>query len=143
MSQQLLNAPPRRYLPVTNQGMKSEFWTSGADGELRISRCQDCRLWIHPHADGCRNCHSRNIKPEAVSGKGTVETSTINRQAWWGALTEPYSVAIVTLDEQAGLNITTNIVNCSLESVRIGMRVRVIFENIEDVWLPLFEPDEG
>jgi uncharacterized OB-fold protein len=45
------------------------------------------------------------------------------------------------MDEQPGLRLTTNIVNCAIEEVRIGMRVRVLFEPYEDVWLPLFEPD--
>ena len=139
----LINSPPRRYLPVIDPGAKGEFWRSGADGALRISRCQACRLWIHPHADACRRCHSRDVKPEAVSGKGTVETWTINRQPWWGALKyHPFAVAIVTLEEQAGLNLTTNIVNCAFDDIHIGMKVRVVFEQIEDVWLPLFEPDK-
>jgi hypothetical protein len=128
-------------LPLVDPGPKGEFWRSGADGVLRISRCQSCGLWIHPHVDGCRHCHSRDIKPEPVSGRGTVETFTINHQAWWSALTEPYAVAIVTLVEQPGLNITTNIVNCPLDTIHIGMKVKVVFENIEDVWLALFEPE--
>ena len=140
---ELANAPPRRYLPAIDPGPKGEFWRSGADGVLRITRCRNCGLWIHPHADACRRCHARDVALEAVSGKGTVETFTINRQPWWGALTEPYAVAIVTLAEQRGLNITTNIVNCPLEDVRIGMTVKVVFEHIEDVWLALFEPDEA
>ena len=49
-------------------------------------------------------------------------------------------VAIVELPEQEGLRLTTNLVNCALEDVRIGMPVRVLFEQWEDVWLPLFEP---
>lgn len=142
MTTSLVNSPPRRYLPVIAPGPKGEFWRSGADDVLRITRCQQCHLWIHPHVDACRRCHSRDVKPEAVSGKGTVETWTINRQAWWGALKEkPYVVAIVTLEEQQGLNLTTNIVNCDFESIHFGMKVRVVFETIEDVWLPLFEPD--
>lgn len=143
MTQLLRNAPPRRYLPVIDPGPKGEFWRSGADGVLRISRCQSCGLWIHPHATACRRCHARDVKPEPVSGRGTVETFTINRQPWWGALTEPYAVAIVTLVEQVGLNITTNIVNCPLDDIHIGMSVQLVFETIEDVWLPLFEPERN
>ena len=52
----------------------------------------------------------------------------------------PYAIAIVELDEQRGLRLMTNIVNCPAEAVRIGMRVRVVFEQREDVWIPLFEP---
>ena len=142
MTQTLVNSPPRRYLPLIDKGPKGEFWRCGADGVLRISRCQKCELWIHPHADACRRCRSRDIRPEPVSGRGVVQTFTINRQPWWRELVEPYAVAIVTLVEQAGLNLTTNVVNCPLDAVHIGMQVRVVFENVEDVWLALFEPVE-
>jgi len=53
-------------------------------------------------------------------------------------------VAIVELDEQPGLRLTTNIVHCAPDDVKIGMRVRVLFEDLgEDVYLPLFEPASG
>ncbi|KCZ94233.1 hypothetical protein HJO_02625 [Hyphomonas johnsonii MHS-2] len=79
--------------------------------------------------------------PEAVSGKATLETWTINRQKWFRGLDEPFVVGLVTLVEQDGLNLTTNIVNCPFDQLEFGMPVRLIFQNIEDVWLPLFEPD--
>jgi uncharacterized OB-fold protein len=52
----------------------------------------------------------------------------------------PYVVAIVELDDQPGLRLTTNLVNVAPQDVRIGSRVKVVFEPHEDVWLPLFEP---
>jgi uncharacterized OB-fold protein len=55
----------------------------------------------------------------------------------------PYAIAIVELDEQEGLRLTTNVVNCAAEDVRIGMRVQVVFDQYEDVWIPLFQPVEG
>ena len=141
MTQTLRNSPPRRYLPEIEPGPQGEFWRCGADGVLRITRCQNCGYWIHPHMDACRRCHSRDVKPEPVSGKATLETWTINHQRWFGELKEPFVVGLVTLVEQEGLNLTTNIVNCDFDQLRIGMPVRVVFENIEDVWLALFEPD--
>ena len=45
------------------------------------------------------------------------------------------------LAEQSGLRQTTNIVNCPVEEVYIGMPVRVVFEPLADVALPLFEPE--
>jgi len=47
----------------------------------------------------------------------------------------------VTIAEQDDVRLTTNIVNCEPDDVTIGMPVRVTFEEREDVWLPLFEPD--
>jgi uncharacterized OB-fold protein len=34
----------------------------------------------------------------------------------------------------------TNIVNCEPDEVSIGMPVQVVFEQHDDVWIPLFEP---
>ena len=52
-------------------------------------------------------------------------------------------VAIVTIDEQPDIRLTTNIVNIDHEDVYIGMPVQVVFEHYDDVWLPFFEPVEG
>lgn len=141
MTQTLRHSPPRRYLPVIEEGARGEFWRCGADGVLRITRCQPCGHYIHPHRDACPVCHSRDVKPEAVCGRATLETWTINQQKWFRGLDEPFAVGLVTLVEQAGLNITTNIVNCDFDRLYIGMPVQVVFENIEDTWLALFEPE--
>ena len=38
------------------------------------------------------------------------------------------------------MRLTTNIVGCPVDDVRIGMKVTVVFEQYDDVWLPFFEP---
>ena len=90
----------------------------------------------------CPSCLGRDHAREAVSGRGQVVTFTINHQPWNPTVEVPYVIALVELDEQTGLRLATNIVGCRPEHVRIGMRVRVTFIEREDVWLPLFEPDE-
>ena len=116
------------------------FWTGGEAGELRVLRCRTCGFWLHPPEPRCPRCLSEALAPEAVSGRGEVETFTLNMKAWGRDMVVPYVVAIVALPEQMGLRVTTNIVGCAPESVRIGMRVRVVFEQDEDVWLPMFTP---
>lgn len=118
------------------------YWTGGLEGELRILRCQACGWWQHPPSPVCRACLSRDLAPEAVSGLGTVMAFTINHQHWSPeATTERYIIAIVELLEQEGLRQTTNIVNCALDEVHIGLPVCVVFERLDDVAVPLFEPD--
>jgi uncharacterized protein len=131
---------PFRVLPrVTEQN--EHFWRGGAHGELRFLRCQSCRYWIHPPAPVCPGCHSRDVGAEATSGKAVVHTFTVNHQPWIPTFEPPYVVAIVELPEQVGLRLTTNIIGCAPEEVAIGMPVRVAFEEYDDVWLPLFQPD--
>jgi len=116
------------------------YWGGGADGELRITRCQDCQLYIHPPAPVCRRCSSFNVKPEAVSGHGKVYTCSINRHPWSDESDEPYVVAVVELDEQPELFVTTNIVGAPVDDVSIGMPVQVEFEQVGDAYVPLFHP---
>ena len=129
--------------PLPEVGFENEaFWTGGASGELRIHRCRACRLWLHPPQPVCRACYSTDVGPETAAGTGTVVTFTVNRQPWLPGLEVPYVVAIVELDEQPGLRVVTRLVDVDPDTVRIGLRVAVRFEAIEDVWLPLFAPAE-
>ena len=133
------SAIPRRDLPALNE--RNRFvWQSGKDGQLRFSRCNDCGYFIHPSAPICAKCRSRNVAPATVSGLGEVATFTINRQVWQKGLETPFVIAVVEIAEQNGLRLTTNIVNCHADEVYIGMKVSVLFDHREDVWLPLFEP---
>jgi hypothetical protein len=132
---------PFRVLPrVSDQNR--HFWTGGAEGELRFLRCAACRTYVHPPAPVCPACLGRALAPEPVSGRATVVTFTLNHHPWVPAPDHPYAIAIVELEEQPGLRLMTNVVNCAPESVRIGMPVKVLFDHRDDVWIPLFEPAE-
>jgi uncharacterized OB-fold protein len=115
------------------------FWTAGAEGQLRFLRCQECATFIHPPRPVCRRCLSENVAPEAVAGTGTIDTYTVNYQAWRPGLEVPYVIARVAIDGAPGVFLTTNIVGCAVEAVEIGDRVRVKFEQQGEVYLPLFE----
>ena len=131
---------PFRVLPrVTPQN--EHFWRGGADGELRFLRCAACRSYVHPPAPVCGECLGRDLSPEAVSGRATVASFTWNHQPWVPAPDHPYCIAIVEIEEQPSVRLMTNLVGCTPEQVRIGMPVRVVFEQHEDVHFPLFEAD--
>lgn len=131
-------SPPFRVLPLLDDENRF-FWTSGADGRLRFLRCQGCGYYLHPPIPRCPECGSREVAPSEVSGRGEVHSVTVNHHPWDGD-PEPYAIAIVVLAEQADLRLTTNVIGCPPDDVRIGMPVQVTFEPHDDVWLPLFEP---
>ena len=68
-----------------------------------------------------------------------VDTFTVNHQAWGPGQEVPFVIARVAVDGAPGVILTTNIIGCPVEAVDIGDRVRVVFEQHEDVWIPLFE----
>ena len=130
---------PFRVLPrVTPE--TEHFWTGGRDGELRFLRCGACGEYVHPPGPVCPRCLSRDLGVEAVSGRATVASYTVNHQPWYPGLDPPYVIAIVEVEEQPGVRLMTNIVGCAPEDVRIGMPVQVTFEEYDDVWLPFFAP---
>ena len=135
-----MTRPTFRVMPAVTPE-NEHFWHGGAEGELRFQVCTACNVLIHPPAPLCPNCLGRDLAVRAVSGRGHVFSFTVNRQPWIPGFDPPYVVAIVEIDEQSDLRLTTNIVGCAPEDVRIDMPVKVCFEEWEGVYLPLFEPD--
>jgi uncharacterized OB-fold protein len=121
------------------------FWDAAAQQKLKIQRCKACRAWVWTPRPACVECGSENIEWNDLSGKGEVYSFTVIRQiAGRGAPQAfqkdiPYVVAWVNLDE--GPRLISNIVDCPVETVTIGMKVAVTFEQAtKDVWMPKFKP---
>ena len=115
------------------------FWTGGADGQLRFLKCGACATFIHPPQPLCPHCLSEVVAPAVVPGTGVVDTYTVNHQKWHPALDVPYVIARVVIDGAPGVILTSNIIGCAPGDVAIDDRVRVVFEQQDDVFLPLFE----
>jgi hypothetical protein len=134
---------PFRILPELTERNRF-FWTAGERGELCFLTCNACDQLIHPPQPLCPRCHAKELAPRAVSGRARVHTFTVNHQAWMPGPELPYVVAIVEIEEDPSVRLTTNVVGCTPDSIRIGMPVQVIFEHhadpAGDVWLPLFTP---
>jgi acetyl-CoA acetyltransferase/uncharacterized OB-fold protein len=116
------------------------FWTSGADGRLRVQGCTDCGTLVHPPVPICPSCHSRSSAPTEVSGRATVVGYTTNQHQWLPGFEPPYVIAVVAMEEDPTVRLTTNIVDCDPDEVHVGQQVAVRFEHADDVWLPLFAP---
>jgi uncharacterized OB-fold protein len=115
------------------------FWTGGADGHLHITACNACDHRIHPPQRICPKCLSRDVAARPASGKATIATYTINRQAWMPGLAVPYAVGIVELDDQPGVRILARIIADDVDAVKIGAAVEVAFEANGDVFVPVFK----
>ncbi|MFE7421099.1 Zn-ribbon domain-containing OB-fold protein [Rhodococcus sp. NPDC057529] len=121
------------------------FFTEGLRGQLVITTCEDCGYLSHPPVPVCSRCLSYSVSPQPVSGSAQVEAFSINRYPWHPAFPPPYVVAIVSLREQQSVHLTTNIVGCDPEEVRVGMDVAVRFDvhqtaEGDRLALPVFTP---
>jgi acetyl-CoA acetyltransferase/uncharacterized OB-fold protein len=133
------DSPPGRPLPLVTPENEF-FWTSGADGRLRFTECESCQALIHPPQPVCRYCRGTQTGVRAVSGFATLIGFTVNHRFSLPGLPAPYVVAQVAIEEDPRVRLTTNAVGCEPEQLELGMRMEVVFEQAEDVWLPLFRP---
>jgi uncharacterized OB-fold protein len=133
------------YLPadfVVPEALPHErpFWDYCEKRELRIQQCVDCGRFRHPPQPVCAQCRSTRTQWTQVSGKGEVYTYTIVHHAATPALREsvPYNVAIVLLDGADDVRLTSNVVDASLEEMRVGLRVELVWETAGGRLLPRF-----
>jgi uncharacterized OB-fold protein len=110
-----------------------EFWAAAQEGRLLLKGCASCtRLHWYPRAI-CPFCSADATVWRAASGKGTIYSYSIMRQA-----PEPYVIAYVTLAE--GPTLLTNIINADFGELAIGKAVEVRFAPSEGgPPVPVFE----
>jgi hypothetical protein len=132
----------QRPIPIPDQ-LTEPFWAAADERNFVIQRCADCRRFHHPPAGICPNCLSTELTFEPVSGRGTVHSYSIMHDPRMAAFRDriPYTIAIVELEEQAGLVILANLLDIEPDEVRSGMAVTVDFDEIAPGrWIPQFRP---
>ena len=138
-------------LPIVDDPVSAPFWEGAAIGELRYQTCADCGRHRHPPRPMCPYCNSLACTWVAASGRGTVWSFVIAHPPLLPAYAEqaPYNVAVITLDEDAGLRMVGNLVRTAdgpigelgPDDIAIGAPVRVVFpEPVEGVVLPRWTP---
>jgi uncharacterized OB-fold protein len=133
-------AAPQKAVPAIDPGTEP-YWEGALQGELRLQRCTACGAYRHPAAEVCPRCLSAEFDWVAASGRGTVYSFVIVRQALnkaWEA-DVPYCVAIVALEE--GPHFLSNLTGIAVNDIAIDLPVEVYFEPVrEGVTLPKFRP---
>ncbi len=104
------------------------FWDATAEGRLVLPHCNACGFVIWYPRLRCPDCHSTDVSWVDASGLGSIYSFSITRKGQ-GSYREasPYVLAYVELDE--GPRVMTNIVDCDPETLVVGQRVRVVFED--------------
>ena len=131
--------PAKRPIPYPDNASR-EYWAAAAEGRLLYQECPNCgNRQLYPRG-ACMACGETPEWRDA-SGRGTVHTFTVIRQNYAQPFRDmlPYVVAIIELEE--GPRLMSNLTDCAVTDVSIGMPVEVHFEPLDDgVGVPLFRP---
>ncbi len=76
-----------------------------------------------------------------LTGRGTLHSYTVMHDTFVRGLEPPFVIADVELEDQPGLCIVANLVECPSAAVHIGMPLEVTYEDVtEEITLPQFRP---
>jgi uncharacterized OB-fold protein len=117
------------------------FWSAAREGRLLVMRCRACgRAHFYPRPF-CPHCWSDAVEWEEASGRGGLYTYSVVRRNDLPPFDQrvPYVAAVVELEE--GVRLMTNVVECDVDDLRVGMPVAVAFQAIDEEYaIPVFRP---
>ena len=121
--------------------MSRPYWEGAKRHELLLQKCQECGHYRYPPGETCPSCLSDKLEWVKVSGRGSVYTWTVFHQAYHPAYKDDIPYAVVAVELEEGPRMITNLVNCRIEDIKVGMPVEVVFDDVtEEVSLPKFRP---
>ncbi|MHB8695760.1 MAG: Zn-ribbon domain-containing OB-fold protein [Solirubrobacteraceae bacterium] len=140
--------PPAKPAPIPDEA-SAPFFAGAAEGKLMLLRCRACGTFQSPTAPylgqpvrpRCLECFAADLDWAPAGGRATLYSFALVHQRYDEAFAAdlPYNIAVVETEE--GVRLTTQIVDCPGEELRIGMALEVTFEQRGDaVWIPTFRP---
>jgi uncharacterized OB-fold protein len=120
------------------------YWDAVARREIQLLKCLDCGHFVHYPRPVCPHCLSSDLRPETISGKGTLYSYTVVMQPGHPYFVDkiPYVIGVFEIDEEPGVRMPRGI-DAAPEVLRCGMPMEVVFKDVTDTLvLPFFRPAE-
>jgi uncharacterized OB-fold protein len=119
---------------ATGDGLDRPYWEGTRAHELRVQRCASCSTWRWGPEWICHACRSLATQWLAIEPVGRIYSW---ERVWYPvhpALAEslPYVILLVELPTAGGVRMVGNLAGDPRAEVRIGARVRAVFEDHDD-----------
>ncbi|WP_176595591.1 MULTISPECIES: Zn-ribbon domain-containing OB-fold protein [Sphingobium] len=134
----------QRPIPLPDP-LSDPFWAAARRHELHMQRCDACGRLAYPPEIACRACGGSGLGFVAVSGQATLHSWTVLHDPPSPGFRDrlPVILAVVELEEQARLLMSSNLVGIAPGDLRIGLPLQARFEDVtDDCTLVQFGPAE-
>jgi uncharacterized OB-fold protein len=126
------------------RGEEKVFFEHLREHELVFHRCSGCSRAVFPLRTVCPHCQSESLDLERAAGQGTVYSFTTQARASHPFFAAEVPITLVLVDLDEGVRAFANLVDCSPDDARIGMRVEAVFDDVEpELTLLRFRPAAG
>jgi uncharacterized OB-fold protein len=135
-----------RPAPVANE-LTKPFWDACNEGRLVLQNCTACSRLHYPPAQKCSKCGSADkLEWKEVRGEGHIDVFFVIRDSRVKGFkpAQPVNFAVVTLDEDPGINFLSNLPGTEAGKVTPGAPVKLVFEKTSNgQMLPEWEVTRG
>ena len=135
-------------LPDVDWPPTREFWSAAARNELVLPRCDACARYVWYPDGACRACGATTRTWTRVSGNGHLFSWSVVHRPFIPQFANlvPFVTALVAIDEDPAVRLSTFLVDCDPQKPHMDMRVAVVFRPLRfagvagTVVAPLFKP---
>lgn len=116
--------------PIPDE-LTQPFWDACNQRQLVLQNCTKCDKLQYPPKPRCTTCGSAdNLGWKEVEGKGHIMEAVIIHDSRIRLLREeqPLNFAIVTLDQDPGINFLSNLPGTTVGEAPVGSPVELIFQ---------------
>jgi uncharacterized OB-fold protein len=132
--------PVARPVPEPTE-VSQPFWDATREHRLVVQRCDDCHRFVWYPRPFCPGCLGAALTWTDVDGTGTVYAVSAHHRTPIAELAGRTPVVVALVDLDAGVRMLTNLVGAEASGARVGDRVVVAWEPLDDGrCYPAFEP---
>jgi uncharacterized OB-fold protein len=126
--------PPDALVHIVVDRWTEPFWAAAGEDRLTCAQCGNCSRFRMPPSPFCPYCRSQQLDWRSLPGTGTVYSFTVVERAVLPGSEDniPYVAAVIALDGAEPARLISNIVDSDVDAIRIGARVRVVFDHLPD-----------
>jgi uncharacterized OB-fold protein len=142
MTDKLAQAIPGDHIRISVDPSTEGFWNAAKEEKLTAPKCTKCGSFHLPPRPYCPECQNNTFEWPVLPGTGTVYSFAVCHKSPYPDVPDfDYIPVVVDLDGAPKTRLVSNLIDIKLADVKIGMKVQVLWNPIQDGWkLPIFKP---
>jgi len=120
------------------------YWEAAKTHRLALQCCTKCKVFLYPPGPACPHCGGIEISYRDLGARitGKLYSYIVTHRAFVPGFSDevPYIVALAEVDQAGNIKLLANLINCKPEEVRIGMPLKMVWqERTQEISMPQWE----